>query len=165
MTGVEIAVGYAFAWLVRKARRVAGRADAEVDRGLDAGMDRLHGLISAKLGDDPALARAREEADAGQDEPSDRTRRRLTDSLDDAVEHDADFAAALAGAVADLQAAGPVDIASDTGAGRATGGGTASTGVVRPGGAGSGSATVQHTGDATADGTGSRASTGVDYSG
>ncbi|WP_250399921.1 hypothetical protein [Streptomyces cellostaticus] len=164
MTGVEIAVGYAFAWLVGKARRVAGRADAEVDRGLDAGMDRLHELISAKLRDDPALQRAREEAEAGQDELSARTRHRLELALEDAAEHDADFAAALAWVVVELQAAGPVDTAADTGSSLATGGGTASTGVVRPGGAGSGSATAQHTGDAIADGVGSKASTGVDYS-
>ncbi|MEU0815209.1 hypothetical protein ACWCQW_09940 [Streptomyces mirabilis] len=104
MTGVEVAVGYAFAWLVRKARRVAGRADAEVDRGLDAGMDRLHDLISAKLGDDPALQRAAEEAEAGLEEPSERTRRRLADSLDDAAERDTAFAEALQQAVAEIQA-------------------------------------------------------------
>lgn len=164
MTGVEIAVGYAFAWLVGKARRVAGRADTEVDRGLDAGMDRLHELISVKLGDDPALQRAREEADAGLVEPSQRTRQRLELALEDAAEHDAGFAEALARVVAELQTAGPVDTASDTGSSRATGGGTASTGVVRPGGDGNGTATAQHTGDATADGADSRASTGVDYS-
>ncbi|MGW3141465.1 hypothetical protein [Streptomyces sp. NPDC001139] len=94
MTDVEIAVGYAFAWLVGKARRVAGRADMEVDRGLDAGMDRLHELISVKLGDDPALQRAQAEAGAGLEEPSQRTRQRLELALEDAAEHDAGFAAA-----------------------------------------------------------------------
>jgi hypothetical protein len=105
MTGVEIAVGYAFAWAVRKARRVAGRADAEVDRGLDAGMDRLHDLISAKLGQDPALERVQGEADAGAEELSDRTRRRLTDSLEEAAERDEAFASALQQAVEELEAA------------------------------------------------------------
>ncbi|XUL89451.1 hypothetical protein ACQ86D_24740 [Streptomyces galilaeus] len=104
MTGVEIAVGYVFAWLVGKARRVAGRADAEVDRGLDAGMDRLHGLVSRKLGQDPALERAQEEAETGQEELTERTRRRLTDSLEDAVERDGQFAAALEQLVEQLQA-------------------------------------------------------------
>lgn len=162
--GVEIAVGYVFAWLARKAKRVTGRADGEVDRGLDAGMDRLHDLVSRKLGQDPALRRATEEAEAGQEEPSDTTRQWLTYSLGDAAERDAAFAEALARAVTELQAAGPVDTAVDTGTGRATDGGKASTGVVRPKGAGSGSATARNTGDAVADGTGSRASTGVDYS-
>ncbi|WP_159025190.1 chromosome partitioning protein [Streptomyces sp. MUSC 125] len=103
MTGVEIAVGYAFAWLVRKAKRVTGRADTEVDRGLDAAMDRLHVLISAKLGADPALERAREEAGEGRLEPSERTRRRLTDFLEDAAEHDTAFAEALAQLVEHLE--------------------------------------------------------------
>jgi hypothetical protein len=93
-----------FAWLTGKARRVANRADAEVDRGLDAGMERLHNLVSAKLGQDPALRRAGEEAAAGQDEPSQYTRRWLTDSLRDAAEHDAAFAAALENLVRALQA-------------------------------------------------------------
>ncbi|MGW4909973.1 hypothetical protein [Streptomyces sp. NPDC004270] len=103
-----------FAWLVRKARRVAGRADGEVDRGLDAGMDRLHDLVSRKLGQDPALERAREEAGTGQEELTDRTRRRLTDSLEDAVERDAQFAAALEQLVEQLQA---MDTAADAPAG------------------------------------------------
>ncbi|MFI5884676.1 hypothetical protein [Streptomyces sp. NPDC051554] len=104
MTGVEIAVGYVFAWLVGKARRVAGRADAEVDRGMDAGMDRLHDLVSRKLGQDPVLERAQEEAETGQAELTERTRRRLTDSLEDAVERDGQFAAALEQLVEQLRA-------------------------------------------------------------
>ncbi|MFB7176856.1 hypothetical protein ACFCYI_04000 [Streptomyces sp. NPDC056257] len=62
------------------------------------------------------------------------------------------------------QGPGPVDVAVDTGKAEATSGGSASTGVRRPAGEGSGSATAERTGDATADGNGSRASTGVDYS-
>ncbi|MFF4360227.1 hypothetical protein [Streptomyces sp. NPDC001604] len=104
MTGIEVAVGYVFAYLVRKGKRVAGRADAEVDRGLDAGMDRLHDLVSTKLGKDPALERAVEEAEAGQGEPSERTRRRLADSLEDAAERDPDFAQVLQELVEQLRA-------------------------------------------------------------
>ena len=127
-------------------------------------MERVHGLVGVKLGADPALERAREEAASEQGELSERTRRRLVDALDEAAERDTDFAQALAQAVAAVQAAGPVDIARYTGTANASGGGSASTGVVRPGGAGSGSATAEHTGDATAEGADSRASTGVDYS-
>ncbi|MFP3991742.1 hypothetical protein U9R90_34305 [Streptomyces sp. E11-3] len=124
MTGVEIAVGYVFAWLVGKARRVSGRADAEVDRGLDAGMDRLHDLVSRKLGDDPALQRAAEEAQSGQEELSARTHQRLELALEDAAEHDTGFAEALDEAVKKLQAAsaqtgGGVSATSD---GQAVGG-------------------------------------------
>ncbi|MFE2326039.1 hypothetical protein ACFXD5_19290 [Streptomyces sp. NPDC059385] len=62
------------------------------------------------------------------------------------------------------QAPGPADSAAETGTAEATNGGGASSGVRRPGGTGGGSATAERTGDATADGTSSRASTGVDYS-
>ena len=163
VTGVEIAVGYVFAYLVRKARRIAGSADAEVDRVLDSGIERLHGLVGTKLGPDPALRVAQEEA-ASTGELSERTQRRLVDALEEATERDAGFAQGLKQAVAAIQAAGPVDIARYTGAAKASDGGRASTGVVRPGGAGGGSATAENTGDATAAGPGSSASTGVDYS-
>ncbi|WP_406380413.1 hypothetical protein [Streptomyces sp. NBC_01618] len=52
----------------------------------------------------------------------------------------------------------------DTGKAKATGGGRASTGVRRPHDAGSGVIRVERTGDATAEGPDSSASTGVDYS-
>lgn len=58
----------------------------------------------------------------------------------------------------------PTDAALTTGSARATNGATSSTGVRRPHGAGAGSAKAEHTGDAIADGPGSHASTGVDYS-
>ncbi|MCW7941460.1 hypothetical protein AAW14_04970 [Streptomyces hygroscopicus] len=118
-----MAVGYAFAWLVRKAKRVAGQADEEVDRGLEAAMDRLHELISAKLGQDPALERAGEEAEAGQMELSPRTRQRLELAVEDAAERDSAFSEALNRAVKDLQAATtPVGGVSVTGDGQAVGG-------------------------------------------
>ncbi|MER5860276.1 hypothetical protein ABT131_32465 [Streptomyces sp900105245] len=119
---MEIAVGYAFAWLVGKARRVAGRADTEVDRGLDAGMDRLHELISGKLGEDPALERAREEAEAGSQEPSQRTRQRLELALEDAAERDPDFAQALEELVRQLQMTNGAGGVSASGDGQAVGG-------------------------------------------
>jgi hypothetical protein len=113
VTGAEIAVGYLCAWLVAKARRVAGRADAEVDRGLDAGMERLHDLVSGALGDDPALERAAEEADSG--EVSVRTRRRLTDALDEAAEQDAELASALRHLLAEVRATADGDGIAVTG--------------------------------------------------
>ncbi|MBI0314356.1 phosphorylase family protein, partial [Streptomyces javensis] len=102
--GVELAVGYLFAWAVRKARRVVGRADVKVGQSLDAGMDRLHGVVAARLGFDPALERMVEEAASGLGEPTDRTRRWLKLSLEDAVERDTAFADALRQAVSELQA-------------------------------------------------------------
>ncbi|WP_442812979.1 hypothetical protein [Streptomyces sp. NBC_01343] len=59
---------------------------------------------------------------------------------------------------------GPADLAVDTGNADGTDGGTAHTGVRRPGSAGTGSAKVKRTGGATAHGPGSSAGTGVDYS-
>src|SRR2546425_7238874 len=89
---------------VRKSKRVAGRVDAEVDRGLDAGIDKLHDLVSRKLGADPALHKLAEEAESGQEQLSDRTRQRVQLALEDAVEQDSGFARALEWAVEDLQA-------------------------------------------------------------
>jgi hypothetical protein len=60
-------------------------------------------------------------------------------------------------------APGPSDIAVDTGKAEGTGGGTAHTGVRRPDGTGTGTAKAERTGNATADGPGSSAGTGVDY--
>jgi hypothetical protein len=104
MTGLEIAAGYVVAWVVGKARRVAGRADAEVDRGLDAAMDHLHELVSGKLGNDRALARLNEEV-ARQEEPTARTRQWLELVLQDAADRDPAFATALTEAVQRVQEA------------------------------------------------------------
>jgi hypothetical protein len=105
VVGVELAVGYLIAWAVGKARRVAGRADAEVDAVLDAGMDRLHEVVAARLGADPALEQAVTEAASGPDAVSDRTRTRLNLALEEAAEQDPAFASALQEAVAGVQAA------------------------------------------------------------
>ncbi|OHV27674.1 MULTISPECIES: hypothetical protein [Pseudofrankia] len=105
MTGIEVAVGVLFAWAVRKARRVGAQADAEVDRAVDAGMDRVHELVSRALGEDPALGRLQEEAQAGAVELSERTQQRVARAVEDAAERDPGFAAALDQAVRDLQAA------------------------------------------------------------
>ncbi|OKI07083.1 hypothetical protein AMK13_16015 [Streptomyces sp. CB02056] len=102
-----MAVGYLFAWAVRKARRVAGRMDAEVDQALDAGMDRLHEVVVSRLDDEPALDWMTEEADAGLTEPTPHTRRQLERSLGTAAAQDAAFAATLRQAVEALHAADP----------------------------------------------------------
>lgn len=98
MTGVEIAIGYVFAWAVRKARRVAGRADAEVDVALDGAMDRVHDVVARRLGNDPELERLEAEAAAGQDEPSALTRQRVEAAVSRAAVQEA--ARAAGGAVA-----------------------------------------------------------------
>ncbi|MEU9286509.1 hypothetical protein AB0D57_17755 [Streptomyces sp. NPDC048275] len=58
----------------------------------------------------------------------------------------------------------PGFVVADTGRAKATGGGRASTGVRRPQEAGNVPIRVKRTGDATSDGPGSSASTGIDFS-
>ncbi|GAA1932564.1 tetratricopeptide repeat protein [Kitasatospora viridis] len=101
--GIEAAVGYVFAWLVREAERVS----AGVSGGPDAALGRLHELVARALGADPSLARAAQEAGAGLARPTERTRRRLVDSLEDAAEHDPAFAHALAALIEQLRADDP----------------------------------------------------------
>jgi isopropylmalate/homocitrate/citramalate synthase len=136
VTGVELVVGWLAAYAWGKARRVAGRADAEVDRALDTGMDRVHDLVSTKLGADPALERLTVEVAQNLEtvSVSDRTRQRVQLSLEDAVETDERFAAALDDLVGQLRQAGAPSVttvsASHTGSAIATDGGIANTGVV-----------------------------------
>lgn len=91
--GLELVAGYLFAWVVRKVKRVSAKADGEVDRVLDAGMDKLHDLVTKKLGDDAALTQLERDAAAGVD--SERTKRRVHDAVEQAVEDDAAFAEQL----------------------------------------------------------------------
>jgi hypothetical protein len=124
MTSIEIAVGYVFMWAVRKAGRAAGRTDTEVDRTLDASMDRLHDLVSRKLGQDPAWRRLTEEAGNGREQPSDRTRRRVQLALEDAAETDPSFAERLARLIEQLAGAHSATDAVTAGADGQTAGGS-----------------------------------------
>ena len=105
MTGIEVVVGYLAAYAWRKARRIAGRADAVVDQGLDAGMDRLHEMVADKLGLDPALQQL--ETQAGSDleavKVPERTIERVRLALLDEVEKDPGFGTGLEELVARLQ--------------------------------------------------------------
>jgi hypothetical protein len=53
---VGVVAGYVIAWAVRKARRAAGRIDDEADAVIDAGLDRLHEVVVARLAGHPAVA-------------------------------------------------------------------------------------------------------------
>src|SRR5689334_20895060 len=104
MTGLELVAGYLVAWGVRKLKRAGKRLDEETDEVIDAGLDRLHDAIAAKLGTDPALVKL--DADVAQGvEPSDRTRRRVQDAVEDAAEDDPGFAAVLGELLARLEQA------------------------------------------------------------
>src|SRR4051812_28404598 len=72
-----VVAGYVVAWVMRKARPAGGRLDAEVDTVLDAGLDRLHEAVAAKLGTDPGLRAAVEEAAEPGGTISDLTRQRI----------------------------------------------------------------------------------------
>ncbi|WP_182606991.1 hypothetical protein, partial [Streptomyces alkaliphilus] len=109
-------VGYVFAWLTaRVAARGAERAGEAVDARVDAGLDRIGGPVAGRLGGDPALERAGEEAERGMEEPSERTRRRLVDSLEDLLERDPAFADELLQALEVLGPGGGGVTASDGG--------------------------------------------------
>jgi len=108
---IGLAAGYLVAWATRKARRVGGRLDAEADGVIDAGLDRLHEVVAAKLGGHPVLAKLVEEAeDAGQ--VSKLTRQQVELALAAAARKDELFGQALRELTAQLreaeQAAGPV---------------------------------------------------------
>jgi hypothetical protein len=105
MIEAGVVTGYVIAWAVRKAQRAAGRLDTEVDTAIEAGLDRLHKAVTAKLGTDPALAELERQADADeQAQVSPRTRTRVELALEDAAERDEDFARALTELVARLRA-------------------------------------------------------------
>ncbi|MDC2960414.1 hypothetical protein PO587_38925 [Streptomyces gilvifuscus] len=103
MTGVELLAGAAVGYLVRKLRRVGGRADAEVDRALDAGMDGVHDLLSTKLGQDRAVEALQAQAESPGSELSERTVRRVVDVVADEIEADPEFARQLRLLVEELQ--------------------------------------------------------------
>ncbi|HUN35195.1 MAG TPA: hypothetical protein VMU95_24600 [Trebonia sp.] len=88
--GIEVLAAAVVAYLLRKAARIGRRADQEVDRALDEGMDRLQQAVTARLGTDPALARLEDQAKAG--EVTERTRRRAEDAIAEAAEEDQRFA-------------------------------------------------------------------------
>jgi len=99
------------AWAMRKARRAGGRLDAEADAVVDAGLDRLHEVVTARLGGHTVLAELVEEAEqAGQ--VSDLTRQQAELALEAAARKDEVFAQAVTQLVAQLRAAeqtaGPV---------------------------------------------------------
>lgn len=99
-----VVAGYVIAWAVRKARRVGGRLDAEADVVVDAGLDRLHEVVEAKLTGHPVLAELVEEAAAGA-EVSELTRQQVELALAAAARKDEAFGQAVTELVARLRQA------------------------------------------------------------
>ena len=104
MVGLELVAGYLVAWGVRKLRRVGTRLDEETDEVIDAGLNRLHDAISAKLGADPALGKLEDEVSQGL-EPSDRTLRRIQDAVEEAAEGDPEVGVMIEALIARLEEA------------------------------------------------------------
>ena len=104
VTGLEVVAALAAGYLWRKWRRVSGRADAEVDAVLDAGMDRLHRVVAARLGTDSAVVRLEQEARSGL-EQNPRTLERVRLAIEDAADDDPGFREVLERLVAELQSA------------------------------------------------------------
>jgi hypothetical protein len=67
MLGLDVAVGYALAYLGRKVRRAAGRVDMEVDVVVDTAMERVHRVVAGALGEDRLLERLSGTAAGGPD--------------------------------------------------------------------------------------------------
>lgn len=97
MLGLEVAVAYAAAWAWRKARRVAGELDKDVNAVLDAALERVHAFVAQKLAGEPAFAQLEAQAAAHTQALTvpERTQQRVKLALEDAAESDEQFARQL----------------------------------------------------------------------
>jgi hypothetical protein len=100
-----MAAGYVIAWAVRKARRVAGRLDAEADEAIDVSLDRLHEVVVTRIGGHPALADLAEEAADGDGQISELTRHQVELALTAAARKDKAFGQEVNDLVARLREA------------------------------------------------------------
>jgi hypothetical protein len=110
--------GYLIAWTVGKARRALGRLDSDLDDALDAGLDKLHDVVVAKLGPHPVLEDLDDEGAAvaaGRGRVDDLTREQVELALTAAARKDEQFARAVTEALHELRtaerAAGPTVVA------------------------------------------------------
>jgi hypothetical protein len=90
MIGLDLVVGYMAAYAVRKAQRAGKRVDVEVDRVIDARLERLREVVTERLGDDPAVQELQHEVEEGV--ASSRTARRITLAIEAAAAADGEFA-------------------------------------------------------------------------
>jgi hypothetical protein len=105
---VGVVTGYVIAWAVRKARRAGGRLDNEADAVIDAGLDRLHEMVAARLAHHPAIAELVEEAEQAalnDGQVSDLTRQQVESALAAAARQDEAFAMRLAKLAASVREA------------------------------------------------------------
>ncbi len=100
-----VIAGYMTAWAVRKARRSAGRLDAEADVVMDAALDRLHEVVADKIAGHPVLAELDEDASAGEAEVSELTRQQVELAVTAAARRDEAFGQAVTELLARLREA------------------------------------------------------------
>jgi hypothetical protein len=100
-----VVVGYVIAWAVRKTRRAAGGVDVEVDAVIDAGLEKLHTVVAARLGAHPALDDLIEEAAAEGGQVSELTRQQVELAVTAAAKKDDEFGRRVTKLVAQLAAA------------------------------------------------------------
>lgn len=97
-----VVAGYVIAWALGKARRAAGRLDAEADVVMDAGLDRLHEVVAARLTGHPVLAEMAEEAER-DGQVTDLTRQQVELAVAAAARRDEAFGRVVTELVAQLQ--------------------------------------------------------------
>src|SRR5689334_19737158 len=91
MTGVEVAAAMVFAWAVRKARRVGGKADGIVDETIEQLGDRAHGAVMERLRGRPAVELAQAEAEQALPVLVPEVRTGLEHAIAEAVQVDPSF--------------------------------------------------------------------------
>jgi hypothetical protein len=96
--GIEVVLVALAAWAVSKARTAGKALDGIVDAAIDAGAsrarDKVRDVVLGKLETDSAIQKlAAEVAETG--DVSERTRRRVTEAIEDAADCDPAFAASL----------------------------------------------------------------------
>ena len=106
MTDVEFAVGYLTALAWRRARRIGGWIDPELDADLQADLERLDKVIAAELAGEPALSQLMFEAASDLEAPAVRplTTERVRLALQNATEADPGSAVRLHGLVTQVRA-------------------------------------------------------------
>ncbi len=100
-----VVAGYVIAWAVRKARRIEARLDTEADEVIDAGLDRMHEVVAAKLGRHPVLEELESEAASGVGRVTELTRQQMELALTAAALKDEMFGQTVTELVARLRKA------------------------------------------------------------
>jgi hypothetical protein len=99
-----VVAGKVNSWAVRKARRAAGRVDETVDAAIDAGADRLHEVVLAKLGG-PVQEDLAEEAASESGQVSELTRQQVELAVAAAARRDETFARTVTGLLEQIRQA------------------------------------------------------------